>query len=169
MRPLALIALAAALLVTPAASAASPRAKVLVRVTSVGAVLVDARGHTLYSFASDKGRTSACYGVCASTWPPLLTSGKPLAGSGVRSALLGMTKRTDGNLQVTYAGRPLYRFGGESGAAQLKGQGYLGLWWTLAPSGTKVTRKPVVAAPAPPATTTSGGGGYGYPGIGGGY
>jgi predicted lipoprotein with Yx(FWY)xxD motif len=169
MRPLALIALAAALLVAPAASAASPRAKVLVLTTSVGAVLVDARGHTLYSFASDRGRTSACYGACASTWPPLLTSGKPLAGSGLRTALLGMTKRRNGRLQVTYAGHPLYRFAAESGAAQLKGQGYLGLWWTLAPSGAKVTRKPAAPAPAPAPTTTTGGGGYGYPGVGGGY
>src|SRR5438270_284503 len=84
MRTLALFLLAVAL-VTTSASAASPRAKVLVRVTSVGGVLVDARGHTLYSYAADQGRTPACYGACASLWPPFLTSAKPIAGLGAKA------------------------------------------------------------------------------------
>jgi predicted lipoprotein with Yx(FWY)xxD motif len=152
MRPLALLALAAALLATPA-SAASPRAKVLVRVTSVGGVLADARGHTLYSYAPDKAGRSACYGACASIWPPLLTSAKPLAGLGVKTSLLGVAKRKDGKMQVTYAGHPLYVFSGETKAGQLKGQGYDGIWWTLAASGAKVKR--TAQAPSPPGTTTT--------------
>lgn len=160
MRPLAVVALAAALLAT-SASAASPRAKVLVRVTGVGGVLVDARGHTLYSFASDKTRTSACYGTCAGIWPPLVTNAKPLAGLGVKGSLLGTTKRKDGKLQVTYAGHPLYLFSAETKAGELKGQGYDGAWWALAASGAKVKRSPQTQPP--PTTTTPGygsGGGY---------
>jgi predicted lipoprotein with Yx(FWY)xxD motif len=159
MRPLVLIALAAALVATPA-SAASPRAKVLVRVTSVGALLVDSRGHTLYAYASDKGRTSACYGGCASSWPPLLTGAKPLAGAGAHASLLGMTKRKDGKLQVTYAGHPLYRFAADSAPGELKGQGFGGVWWAVGPSGAKVTR--TETPPPPPTTTTAPG--YKYPG-----
>jgi predicted lipoprotein with Yx(FWY)xxD motif len=151
MRPLAIVVLAAALVAT-SASAASPRAKVLVRVTSVGGVLVDARGHTLYSFASDKARTSACYGTCSATWPPLLTSAKPVAGLGVKAGLLSFAKRKDGKLQVTYAGRPLYRFSGDTTAGELKGQGYSGAWWALATSGATVKR---TAQVPPPATTTT--------------
>jgi len=163
MRTLALFLLAAAL-VTASASAASPRAKVLVRVTSVGGVLADARGHTLYSYSADKGRTPACYGACSSLWPPLLTSAKPIAGLGAKVKLLGTTKRKDGKLQVTYAGHPLYVYSGDAKAGQLNGQGYESLWWALAASGAKVKRTATTTTTPPPTTTTPG---YGDPGSGG--
>jgi predicted lipoprotein with Yx(FWY)xxD motif len=150
MRPLMLVALAASLAATSASAAVSPRAKVLVRVTSVGGVLADSRGHTLYSYAADKARKSACYAACAATWPPFLTAGKPLAGLGVRGSLLGTTKRKDGKLQVTYAGRPLYFFAAERKAGELDGQGYSGKWWALDASGAKVTRLPEPTSTAPP-------------------
>jgi predicted lipoprotein with Yx(FWY)xxD motif len=162
MRALAIFLLAATL-VTASASAASPRAKVLVHVTSVGGVLADARGHTLYSYALDKGRTPTCYGACASLWTPFLTSAKPLAGLGAKLALLGTTKRKDGKLQVTYAGHPLYFFTAETKAGQLKGQGLEGSWWALAASGAKVKRTATTSTtPPPPTTTTTPGYGYGY-------
>ena len=162
MRTLALFLLAAAL-VTVSASAAAPRAKVLVRVTSVGGVLADSRGHTLYSYADDKGRTPACYGACASLWPPFLTSGKPVTGLGARTALLGTTKRKDGKLQVTYAGHPLYFYSGDAKAGQLEGQGIEGSWWALAASGAKVKRTATTSTTSPPPTTTTTPGyGYGY-------
>ena len=165
MRPLMLVTLvAAALAVTSASAAVSPRAKVLVRVTSVGGVLADSRGHTLYSYAADKARQSTCYTSCAAAWPPLLTAGKPLAGLGIRTALLGTTKRKDGKLQVTYAGHPLYVFAAETKAGRLDGQGYEGKWWALDATGAKVTRMPEQQSTPPPPTTTD----PGY-GIGGGY
>ena len=163
MRTLALFLLAAAL-VTASASAASPRAKVLVRVTSVGGVLADARGHTLYTYAADKGRTPACYGACASLWPPFLTSAKPTTGVGAKLNLLGTTKRKDGKVQVTYAGHPLYFFSGDAKGGQIKGQGYQGSWWALAASGAKVTKTATTSTTPPPPTTTTtpgyGSGGY---------
>jgi predicted lipoprotein with Yx(FWY)xxD motif len=162
MRTLALFLLAVAL-VTASASAASPRAKVLVRVTSVGGVLADGRGHTLYSYAADKGRTPVCYSACASLWPPFLTSAKPLAGLGAKAKLLGTTKRKDGKLQVTYAGHPLYFYSGDSKAGQLNGQGYQSSWWALAASGAKVKKTATTPVATPPPTTTNpgyGNGGY---------
>jgi predicted lipoprotein with Yx(FWY)xxD motif len=163
MRTLALFLLAVAL-VTASASAASPRAKVLVRVTSVGGVLADARGHTLYSYAADNGRTPMCYAACASLWPPFLTNAQPLAGIGAKVKLLGTTKRKDGKLQVTYAGHPLYFFSGDAKAAQIKGQGYQGSWWALAASGAKVKKTATTSTTPPPPTTTTtpgyGNGGY---------
>lgn len=164
MRTLALFLLAAAL-VTASASAASPRAKVLVHVTSVGGVLADARGHTLYSYAADNGRTPACYGACASLWPPFLTSAKPIVGTGAKTALLGTTKRKDGRLQVTYAGHPLYFYSGDAKAGQLNGQGYQSSWWALAASGAKVKKTATTSTTPPPPTTTTPG--YGDPGNGG--
>src|SRR5215468_6956273 len=78
--------------------------------SSLGRVLVDANGKTLYLWAHDKGRKSTCYGDCAGYWPPLLTRGKPVARGGAQARLLGTTRRSDGHLQVTYRGHPLYRF-----------------------------------------------------------
>jgi predicted lipoprotein with Yx(FWY)xxD motif len=155
MRLLAVFVLIAAILAVPA-FAAPPRAKVLVRSTSVGDVLVDARGRTLYLRTIDVSRKSTCYGSCAAAWPAFVTSGSPRAGSGVKQALLGTAKRNDGTLQVTYAGHPLYFFGQDTKAGQISGQATAGTWWVLGASGKKITKtSPAGTTTAPP------GGGYG--------
>jgi predicted lipoprotein with Yx(FWY)xxD motif len=135
------------------------------RSTAFGKVLVSANGHTLYLFRHDHGTNSTCYGACATNWPPLLTTAaKVTGGSGVKGALLGTTRRTDGKLQVTYHGHPLYWFSLDKKAGETKGQGlnfYAGTWYVVNANGVAVTKKPASA----PATTTYGGG-YGG---GGGY
>ena len=157
MRLLAVFALVAVIVAVPA-FAAPPQAKVLVRSTTVGKVLVDARGRTLYLRAIDTPGKSTCYGSCAAAWPPFVTAGKPRAGSGVKPALLGTAKRKDGTLQVTYAGHRLYFYGQDTKAGQILGQATGGIWWVLGASGQKITK----TSPPPPGTTTGGGyGGYG--------
>ena len=104
-------------------------------------VLVDSRGRTLYMFEKDKGGRSACYGACATYWPPLVSSAKPRAARGVRASLLGLTKRTDGKRQVTYASHPLYTFVLDTRAGQTSGQGlkdFGGSWDAVAASGRAV-------------------------------
>src|SRR5437870_456168 len=64
---------------------------VLLGRTKLGMVLVNSRGHTLYMFAKDRNGKSACSGTCARFWPPLLSSGNPTAGGGVKPSLLGTT------------------------------------------------------------------------------
>jgi predicted lipoprotein with Yx(FWY)xxD motif len=126
----------------------------------IGSVLVDARGRTLYLFDKDKHGKSTCYGACAAYWPPLLSSAKPQPGRGVHASLLGVTKRTDGKRQVTYAGHPLCTFIGDKKAGQTSGEGLTDLgaaWDAVAASGRAVE----------PAGSDSGGstqtdGGYGY-------
>ena len=118
-------------------------AKVAIAKTRLGRILVDSKGITLYDFVKDKGTTSACYGACAALWPPLITKGKPVAGSGVRASLLGTTKRKDGKLEVTYAGRPLYYFVSDRKRGQTTGQGlnqFGGPWWVLSPAGKEIHR-----------------------------
>jgi predicted lipoprotein with Yx(FWY)xxD motif len=120
---------------------AAQAAKVGVRSTSLGRILVDSRGRTLYLFEKDKGRRSACYGQCAVYWPPLLSNGKPLAGRGVKRSLLGTTRRTNGTVQVTYAGHPLYRYVGDSKPGETTGEGSLGFgaaWDVLSPAGKQI-------------------------------
>jgi predicted lipoprotein with Yx(FWY)xxD motif len=118
-------------------------AKVMTRTVSLGKVLVDAKGHTLYLFEKDKRNHSACAGACAGFWPPLLTSSKPIAGAGVKASLLGTTRRSDGKMQVTYAGHPLYRFALDSRVGQTKGEAldkFGAEWYVVAPSGKKIDK-----------------------------
>jgi predicted lipoprotein with Yx(FWY)xxD motif len=109
--------------------------------TPLGRILVDNRGITLYDFVADKGTTSVCYDACAALWPPLITSGEPTAGPGVKASLLGTTRRSDGKLEVTYGGHPLYYFVTDRHPGQTTGQGvnqFGGPWWVLSPSGKEI-------------------------------
>ncbi len=102
------------------------------------AILVDSKGFTLYDFHKDKGGKSACYGACAKGWPPLTTSGAPKAMSGAEESMLGTTKRSDGTLQVTYAGHPLYTFVEDAKPGEAKGNdvsAFGAQWYALKPSG----------------------------------
>src|SRR5579863_8162394 len=101
VRPLAAIVLLG-LVAAATTAAAGGRAVVSWRTTSIGNAITTTSGHTLYLFRGDRGTTSACYGACATYWPPLLTSGAPRAAGRVNAALLGTTTRTNGSLQVTF-------------------------------------------------------------------
>ncbi|MFF3669556.1 phosphatase PAP2 family protein [Microtetraspora malaysiensis] len=125
---------------TPA-SATVANATVTVRDSKLGKILVDGRGRTLYLFVADKGTSSTCYSACASAWPPLTTTGKPQAGSGVSPALLGTTTRTDHTTQVTYNGHPLYYFVTDVKPGDITGQGldsFGAKWYVLDPKGNKI-------------------------------
>jgi predicted lipoprotein with Yx(FWY)xxD motif len=117
--------------------------KVAIGKSHLGRILVDSKGITLYDFPPDKGTTSVCYGACAALWPPLITTGKPVAGTGVHASLLGTTKRKDGKLEVTYNGHPLYYFVTDRKPGQTSGQGlnqFGGPWWVLTPAGKEIHR-----------------------------
>jgi predicted lipoprotein with Yx(FWY)xxD motif len=106
-----------------------------------GALLVNAEGFTLYDFHKDKGGKSSCYDACASTWPPLTTEGAPQAIKGAMAAKLGTTKRTDGTIQVTYAGWPLYTYAADTKPGDANGQdidSFGAEWYALQPSGAEV-------------------------------
>lgn len=104
----------------------------------LGRILVDSKGFTLYDFHKDKGTVSACYGACASVWPPLTTEGAPQAGEGAMASKLGTTKRKDGTVQVTYAGHPLYTYTADTKPGDAQGNdfsSYGAQWYALLPSG----------------------------------
>jgi predicted lipoprotein with Yx(FWY)xxD motif len=112
--------------------------------SKLGKYLVTSKGLALYLFAKDTGKTSKCSGACAKAWPPLITSGKPKAGSGVKASLLGTTTRSDGKLQVTYNGHPLYRYDDDKGAGQHHGQKlkeFGAVWYVVTSSGKALGKK----------------------------
>ena len=98
------------------AQAAVSSAKLQLRKTSVGTILVDARGFTLYVFTRDGRVKNSCATVsgCRAIWPFVTTGGKPVAGPGVKSSLIGTITLNGRTRQVTYAGRPLYTYSGDS-------------------------------------------------------
>jgi predicted lipoprotein with Yx(FWY)xxD motif len=123
----------------PSPSPAAAGATIAVATNSrLGQILVDGKGITVYLFVKDSGTSSTCYTSCAQVWPPVLTSGPPQPGTGVTASLLGTTTRTDGQVEVTYAGHPLYYFVSDKQPGDATGQGidnFGGLWWVLTPSG----------------------------------
>ena len=132
---------------SPAASPTPAAAGETIKVATdakLGQILVDEEGKTLYLFVADKSTSSTCYSSCATLWPPVLTTGAPAAGSGATASLLGTTTRTDGKVEVTYAGHPLYYFIQDKKAGDTTGQGidgFGGLWWVLSPAGAAITTK----------------------------
>ena len=124
--------LALALLVVAVTGASGPSASASagLRTTTIGGVrvLTNARGFTLYWFAPDSSTASKCYGSCATYWPPVKGAAK--AAPGV-SGRLGTIKRTDGSVQATYNGHPLYTYVGDSAPGQAHGNNLNlngGLW-----------------------------------------
>jgi predicted lipoprotein with Yx(FWY)xxD motif len=118
------------------------------------AVLTNSAGKTLYWFAPDTSTASKCSGSCATYWPPV--TGPVTAGSGV-TGTLGTITRSDGTVQATYDGHPLYTYVGDTAAGQAKGNNLNlsgGLWYEMTVSGAKVT--------SATGTSSGSGGGYGY-------
>jgi predicted lipoprotein with Yx(FWY)xxD motif len=103
---------------------------------SLGDYLVDPDGATLYLFMPDGGDVSTCYDDCADLWPPL--EGPVSAGEGVDSALIGTTERTDGTVQATYNGHPLYSYTPDGGAGPTSGQGVGDVWWVVDAAGDPI-------------------------------
>ena len=102
---------------------------------TLGSFLVDDKNMTLYLFTKDTPNISNCYDKCATAWPPLLTTGAAVAGDGVDASKLGTTKRTDGTMQVTYNGWPLYYYVKDTKPGDVIGQNVGDVWFVITPVG----------------------------------
>ena len=137
-------------------TAAASMATVQLQKTSLGEVLADEHGRTLYMFTKDAGGKSACSGPCASIWPALTVTGKPSAGQGLEEEDLGTITRDDGKTQVTYYGHPLYTYSSDSKAGDVNGQNVGGVWFAVTAEGEKA------GSSSSPSTTSAPAGGGGY-------
>jgi predicted lipoprotein with Yx(FWY)xxD motif len=137
----------------PPKTASGKTATVGVSNASLGNILVNSKGRTLYLFNRDSGTMSECNGACAVNWPPLRAAGKPTIGSGAKASLVSTSTRSNGVQQLTYNGHPLYLFKNDSNPGDTNGEGltaFGGSWFAVSPAGNEVS------APA----TSGGGGGY---------
>ena len=108
---------------------------------SLGTYLTGSSGRALYIWVADTNGKSSCSGACAAAWPPVVTKSTPTASGGAIAADLGTTTRPDGTQQVTYKGRPLYYYAGDSGPGMTNGNGsdqFGAKWWLITPSGRQV-------------------------------
>jgi predicted lipoprotein with Yx(FWY)xxD motif len=123
------------------ASSQAPRPTLTAGSSSYGRVLFDGRGFVVYAFTRDPRGKSVCTGTCARAWPPYVVKTRLRAASGVKASLLGTTRRADGSLQVTYAGRALYYYVGDRSKGQILCHNvteFGGVWRVIRPSGTPV-------------------------------
>lgn len=140
-----------------AASSARPAASaVSIKSTSLGKILVDAHGRTLYLFAADKPNVSTLSSAGLVAWPAFRATAKtPQAGNGASTAMIATIAATS---QVTYAGHPLYYFVGDHGSGETNGQGlnkFGARWYVVGPGGNAITT-------APQAQSTPSGASNGY-------
>jgi predicted lipoprotein with Yx(FWY)xxD motif len=122
---------------------AARTAKVGLARTSHGRILVTASGFTLYEFSKDSRNKNTCSRVseCSNTWPPLTTSGNPVAGTGVKASLLSTIRLSGGTRQVTYAGHPLYGYAPASERGEtvyIGANQFGGTWYAVNAAGGRV-------------------------------
>jgi predicted lipoprotein with Yx(FWY)xxD motif len=120
-----------------ASAAAAAAVELKTESTKLGTVLTDDKGKTVYWFAKDTSTASACTGACATAWPPVI--GMPQAASGTTlTGRFGTIRRSDGTLQATYNGHPLYTFEGDTAPGQTNGNGIIAFgaaWSAITVSG----------------------------------
>ncbi|WP_426184234.1 COG4315 family predicted lipoprotein [Microbacterium sp. TWP3-1-2b2] len=114
-------------------------AQLMVADSTLGEIVVDAEGMTVYMFDSDTqgAGESTCEGQCATNWPAVTTEGDPVAGDGVTGEL-GTITGVDGSTQVTLNGWPLYYFAADAEAGDVSGQAVNDVWWVLSPDGERM-------------------------------
>ena len=109
--------------------------------TSLGSVVVNGKGRTVYLFTKDTANSgkSTCTGQCASVWPAVTTTSATPTVKGV-TGKVGTIKLPDGTMQVTLNGWPMYTFASDSAAGDVAGQGIMGIWFAVSPAGDKITK-----------------------------
>lgn len=105
--------------------------------SDLGDVLADASGKVLYLFVPDAQGESTCYDQCAANWPAF--GEIDAVGSGLDASLLGTTTRTDGTVQATYNGWPLYYYAGDANPGDMLGQSLNDVWWVVDAAGEAVS------------------------------
>ncbi len=167
----------------PAAQTSTSSSSPVVKTASnsLGTILVDSQGMTLYHLSGEQNGKFICTSTaCLGVWHPLIASSSGAPSGEVVS--LGTVKRPEGTVQVTYQGTPLYTFTGDQQPGETKGQGIkdVGTWSVVTTSSSSAPAASTSSTPAAPAPSTGGsaepekssgsgssgegssGGGYGY-------
>jgi predicted lipoprotein with Yx(FWY)xxD motif len=121
----------------PATDAAASGAALATAEGSLGTMLVDADGLTLYAFTPDEEGVPTCVDACAEAWPPALVDGEPTV-EGVDASLVTTVEHPAGGAQLAVDGHPLYTFAGDAAPGDVNGQGSGDMWFAVAPDGSLI-------------------------------
>lgn len=123
--------------VTKPTKPSKPGKRIVQGASDFGPMLFDGTGQAIYLFDVETSSQPACYDACAAAWPPVLTQGKPVAGTGIDGSLLSTTRRADGSTQVTYNDHPLYFYAHEAQGEVKCHDIFLngGNWYVVRPGG----------------------------------
>lgn len=127
--------------------------------SSLGTILVNAQGMTLYHLSGEQNGKFICTSAaCTGIWHPLTISAGGTPSGEVGS--LSTVKRPDGSAQVAYKGTPLYTFASDHQPGETKGQGIkdVGTWSAVATGSTSSSSSTQTSAPSEGGSS----GGYGY-------
>jgi predicted lipoprotein with Yx(FWY)xxD motif len=158
------------------ASAATPTVQVGTNAT-FGPILTTSSGMALYTLNTDHNGQSTCHGSCAAVWPPLnIPAGTVATGGPGVTGTVGAATQSNGTLQVTYNGSPLYTFVSDTAPGQVTGDGVTGFFvvvvspttttttagaappsGTAPPTGTSATPAPAATSSGPAPSTASSG------------
>jgi predicted lipoprotein with Yx(FWY)xxD motif len=108
--------------------------------SSLGPILTDQNGRTLYAFTDDKKGASTCTDQCIATWPALVSRQPVAAGAGTDKKLLSQVTRVEGTNQAMYGDWPLYYYVGDMGPGDVDGQGVDGVWFVIAADGKLIKK-----------------------------
>ena len=100
-----------------------------------GSILADGNGNTLYFFSLDADGKSACTAGCLAVWPVSYNAGTTF-GTGLTASDFSSITRSDGSMQTTYKGWPLYTYAGDAAAGAVNGDGVEGVWFVAKPDYT---------------------------------
>ena len=115
--------------------------------SSLGPILVDADGLSLYGFTNDVDGVPACYEACADAWPPVIVDSDTLP-EGLDPEVFSVVERTDGSQQLVAGSWPLYRFAGDAAPGDINGQGSGDVWFLADPAGGLIGRESAAATAA---------------------
>src|SRR5690349_3588695 len=119
---------------TPVAPKQTAGTTIEVRTSSLGRVLTDGNGRTLYLFEADKPDVSKLSRAGVAIWPPLAAGGMANVQGGALSSKLHTITGANGKPQLSYDGHPLYYYVGDEKPGQTNGQGlnqFGGKWYVL--------------------------------------
>ncbi|MCE7001827.1 hypothetical protein LWC34_03105 [Kibdelosporangium philippinense] len=108
---------------------------VAAEVSSLGKVMTNQAGMTLYMFTKDTVAGSTCYNQCATQWKPLIAEGKEITFTGLPQEMVGTTKRKDGTRQITVNKMPVYTYAKDLAPGDANGQGMNSQWYAVTPQG----------------------------------
>lgn len=123
--------------------------------STLGKILVDGGGKTLYVFTKDGPDTVNCDAKCQANWPPLVSSGTPKLGPGVDASLIGTASLANGEKVITYDHMPLYYFIKDTQPGETSGENVGSVWFVVSPDGKPVKPASAAAPTATPAAVAS--------------